>query len=81
MSALETYIDGVLQNRGLLRMNALRNLRQYINASQTTTLTASIHQIREIPKLKILIEAGIGAYLQQIVTTQADKIASGYYTK
>jgi len=74
MSALETYLKGIVESRGLLHAQAVRSARDYINLTPTNELKKAILQIKDTALLKALWECGLNTDLQRIVLKQLDKL-------
>ena len=74
MSALEIYAKGALESKGMFHIGAIRNLRMYINTTPQDQLRLEIERITDTDLLRTLIEAGLNAYLQKIVTCRYDEI-------
>jgi len=72
MSALETYLKGCSETRGLEHINAIRALRTYIHLTPEDDIVLAINRITDIMLLKHIIEAGVNARLQKIVLTRYD---------
>lgn len=72
MSALETYLKGCVDTRGLEHINAIRALRTYIRLTSEEDITLAINRITDIMLLKHIIEAGVNARLQKVVLTRYD---------
>jgi len=74
MSALETYIKPVLEQKGMAHLNALKSLRWYIRISDETELIKAIEHINNLDYLRILVEAGLKPRLMDAVTTRHDDL-------
>jgi hypothetical protein len=74
MSALETYTKAAKEARGVFHIAAVRNLRMYINTTPVSEMRREIDAINDTEQLRTLIEAGLNAYLQKIVTDRYDEI-------
>jgi len=74
MSALETYAKGAKEARGMFHIAAIRNLRIYMNNEKQVDLIQEIEHINDPDLLRTLIEAGLNAILQKVVTDRALEI-------
>jgi len=74
MSALELYAKIANEAKGMFHIGAIRNLRMYINTTKQDQLRLEIERITDTDLLRTLIEAGLNAYLQKIVTHRYDEI-------
>ena len=74
MSALEIYLKGAQDMRGMWHKERIRDVRNYIAVTPREEIISAIHQIKEQSLLRILWEVGLDTELQQIVTKQSEYI-------
>lgn len=74
MSALELYTKAANESKGMYHIGAIRNLRMYINITSIEQLAKEIDQLNDPDLLRTLIEAGLSADMQKVVTDRYDEI-------
>ena len=81
MSALEMFIKGVEENKGIIRQRRLINLRIYIKESTDAELIRVIRRMTNKVHLKILWEAGLRQPLQKAVGTRYHELTTRRSTR
>lgn len=71
--SLRRYAIRVVETRGLGHSLQLRNLRNYLKEHTDESLIKEIRDIREVPLLRALFEAGLRSPLMGEVLKQLEK--------
>jgi len=77
MSALETYLKGIIETTGLLHSQAVRSARDYIRQTNIAELRMHIRRIKDPALLRALWECGLNTDLQKEVLKRLDEIMAG----
>jgi hypothetical protein len=72
MSALELYLKAIKESRGVEHLNAVRNLRVYLDITPLEDVIKAIQSINDITLLRYLVEAGLKPTLLWYATKQYD---------
>lgn len=75
MSALEAYLKGAAEAKGLWHKGRIVDARNYINSTPRNEIIAAIKTIRDQALLRILWEVGLDTELQRVVQYQSERIA------